>query len=281
MTAAPEWFEWAVTQPQRSHFVESAGARVHYASWNADEHHKPPLLLAHGFLGNTHWWDFIAPFLTERHRVFAIDFSGMGKSAHRGEYANDVFSDDLAAVLRAISAEPAVVVAHSFGGSRMLQACAQMPELFSHAVVLDSYVQLQGEAPPRAERRPAPRPYADEATALSKFRLLPEQACEPWMMDYLARHSLMKIDAGWTWTFDPELRHLAPVEGDENSLKSITVPVTYIHAERSSIVSAKRAQRIVGALPGARGPITLTRAHHHMMLDQPLALVAALRTLLA
>jgi pimeloyl-ACP methyl ester carboxylesterase len=77
------------------------------------------------------------------------------------------------------------------------------------------------------------------------------------------------------------LRQLPPPEGDARMLQRIRVPVDYVHAECSSIVSAERACRIAAAIPGARGPVTLARAHHHLMLDQPLALVAALRGLLA
>ncbi len=279
--SAPEWFDWAVRQPRLSHFADSAGARVHYMSWNAGEQHKPCLLLVHGFLGQSHWWDFIAPFLTEKHRVFAMDFSGMGESDHRAHYSPEVFNEDMAAVLRATSAGPAVVVAHSFGGSRLLQACSTMPELFSHAIVLDSYVQMEGEEQPRANRRPAPRPYPDEATALAKFRLLPEQPCEPWLLDYLARHSLRQADDGWVWSFDPALRHLQPAVGIRDTLRKLLVPVTYVHAESSNVVSSERARSIVEGIPGARGPITLPRTCHHMMLDQPLALISVLRALLA
>ena len=41
------------------------------------------------------------------------------------------------------------------------------------------------------------------------------------------------------------------------------------------------AERIVACLRHGRGPIVIPQAHHYLMLDQPLALVAALRALLA
>jgi pimeloyl-ACP methyl ester carboxylesterase len=278
---APAWFNWAMNQPRRSHFTEASGTAVHYVSWNADEVHKPPLLLAHGFLGHAHWWDFIAPFLTERFRVFALDFSGMGYSGHRPEYRVDVFVQDLAAVVDAIGDERCILVGHSFGGSRVLQACAAIPERIARAIVLDSFFQLEGETLPRVERRPAPRPYPDWLTALSRFRLVPEQDCEPWLLEHLAQTSLRETPEGWTWRFDPNLRTIQPVEGDERLLASITVPVSYVHAESSSVVTADRAQRIVAAIPGAKGPVTMPRAGHHMMLDHPLALIGVLRALLA
>jgi len=281
MTGTPEWFEWAVSRPCRSHFTDSSGTRIHYASWNADDTAKPGLLFAHGFLGHSHWWDFIAPFFTERFRVYALDFSGMGESEARHEYRNDSFVSDLVAVLRDAGIAPGVVVGHSFGGSRLLQACSLVPEVLRRAIVLDSYFTMADEEPPVVQRRPAPRPYADEATGIERFRLVPEQDCPPWLLNHLARHSLRQTEAGWVWRFDPMLRQLQPPEGDAHMLERIRVPVDYVHAECSAVIGADRARSIVASIPGARGPITLPRAHHHLMLDQPLALVGVLRALLA
>lgn len=280
-STAPEWFDWAVSQPRRSHFTDSDGTRIHYASWNAGDTDKPGLLFAHGFLGHSHWWDFIAPFFTERFRVFALDLSGMGDSEARGVYLGDSFVSDIAAVLRDAGIAPGIVVGHSFGGSRLLQACALVPEVIRRAIVLDSYFTLDGELHPPGDRRPAPRPYPDEATGITRFRLMPPQDCAPWLMDYLARHSLRQTDAGWVWRFDPMLRHLPPPDGNQRLLRRLKVQVDYVHAECSAVVSAERARGIVAAISNARGPVTLARAHHHLMLDQPLALIGVLRALLA
>jgi len=282
LSAAPSWFQWAVRQPRSSHFALSGGTRIHYAGWNHDDKAKPGLLFLHGFLGHSHWWDFIAPFFTARFRVYALDFSGMGDSDARTDYPMGSFIGDIAAVMRHAGIAPGIAIGHSFGGSRLLQACALAPETIRRAIVLDSFFALDPKEPrPAHDRRPAPRPYPDQAAGLARFRLLPPQECPPWIFDHIARHSLRQTQEGWTWRFDPRLRQLPPPEGDRELLERIRVPVDYVRAEGSSIVSAERARGIVAAIPGARGPFTLTRAHHHLMLDQPLALMATLKTLLA
>ncbi|WP_028223034.1 alpha/beta fold hydrolase [Paraburkholderia oxyphila] len=278
---SPSWFNSAIRQPRSSHFTESSGAAVHYVSWNAADTHKPPLVFAHGFLGHTHWWDFIAPFFIERFRVFALDFSGMGESGYRREYANEMFVRDLVAVVDTIDSGPCTVVGHSFGGSRLLRACATFPDRLSHAIVLDSHFKVRGNTSPAVERRPPPRPYPDRHTAIGRFRLTPEQNCPAWLLEYLAQTSLRQTAGGWVWRFDPKLRDLQLVEEDERLLSRITVPISYVHAELSSVVNADLAHRIVAAIPRAKGPITMPGAGHHMMLDQPLALVGVLRALLA
>ena len=282
--ARPEWFEWALAQARTSHFVDSGGARIHYAAWNAADTDKPGLLFAHGFLGHSRWWDFIAPFFMEHHRVFALDFSGMGESDHRAAYTGDCFVDDLAAVLAAMQAPgsaASAVVGHSFGGARLLQACTQIPQAINHAIVLDSFAQFHGDESPRHPYSAAPAPTPDRKTTLARFRLLPPQPCEPCLFEHVARHSLRQVDAGWTWCFDPALRELRPEAISPASLARVAVPVDYVHAEASAVVSAERARRIADALPRGRGPITMPRAGHHLMLDQPLALIGVLRALLA
>jgi pimeloyl-ACP methyl ester carboxylesterase len=284
IAAQPAWLSWALAQARASHFTDSAGTRIHYAAWNADETDKPGLLLAHGFLGHSHWWDFIAPFFTEHHRVFALDFSGMGQSGHRASYSADCFVDDLAAVLQAIQRPglPAsTVIGHSFGGARLLQACAQIPQAIGHAIVLDSFAKFPGDQLTPYPYSPAPEPTPDRETTLARFRLLPPQHCEPGLFDHVARHSLRRVEAGWTWCFDPALRQHRPEAIDPDLLGRADVPVDYVHAEASAVVSAERARRIAGALRRGRGPITMPRAGHHLMLDQPLALVGVLRALLA
>src|SRR5262249_30582142 len=73
-----------------------------------------------------------------------------------------------------------------------------------------------------------------------------------------------------------------PIEPDGASvLGRIRVPLDFVCGEKSAIVPAWRALRTVDCVPRARGPVVIPQAHHHVMLDQPLALIATLRALLA
>jgi pimeloyl-ACP methyl ester carboxylesterase len=83
------------------------------------------------------------------------------------------------------------------------------------------------------------------------------------------------------WKFDPNLPGIAAREGNMRQLLSaVDTPVDYVYGECSSLVDAGRAQRIVGALPCGRGPFAVPNGHHHVMLDQPIALISTLRKLL-
>lgn len=282
---APGWFKDAVSRPRSRHAVASAGQHLHVAGWNADDTDKAPLLFVHGFRGNSHWWDFIAPFFTGSHRVFAMDFSGMGESDRRPVYEPHHFFGDVAAVARWLKADaggrPVTVVGHSFGGSRTLEACGRHPGLIDHAIVLDSMLRLASDPQHAPQPLGRPTPYLDEASAVARFRLLPEQPALPCLRDHIARHAVAPVAGGWSWQFDLALPTALEFGVAEELLPAVRSRVDLVRGELSQVLSAERAGRIAALLPALRGPIVMPQTHHHLMLDQPLALVSTLRTLLA
>ncbi len=281
----PPWFAWALAQEARDGFVDANGVRLHYLEWNADDTDKPVLLFVHGFRAHARWWDWIAPYFLQTHRVVALDLSGMGDSAWRETYSAPILAGDISAFIDALGLKGLTIVAHSYGGLTALRAASMRPELFGRVIVLDTFVIFAGATikldPPRLGGGPA---YPDRAAARARYRLLPPQPAplSP-LIDHIASHS-MKVDAdgGVRWKFDSRLNgedtHL--YDGDE-MLARITAPVDYVFGECSALVDAEHAQRIVDGIPTARGPIVIPTGHHHLMLDQPLALVATLKALLA
>jgi len=278
---APHWFTQALQHPAREHAVSSAGVQLRYRSWNADDRSKPPLVLVHGHRGHARWWDFTAPMLTAWHRVYALDLTGMGDSDHRTEYTADHHCNDIAAVIRAAGGGAATVIGHSYGGIRLLRLCRDQPDLVRHAILVDSKVTVFDDDPvsafPTVGR---PTPYPDYATARSRFVLMPNQTALTYALEHVAHHSLKRADGGWTWKADRRLPAILEADGAA-LLQQIRVPVDYIYGQNSALVSRARAQRIVELLRRSRPAIEVPQAGHHLMLDQPLALVVALRTLLA
>ena len=265
--------------------MELRGSRVHYRVWSQGV--GPLLLLVHGFRGHTHWWDWIAPAFRAEYDVLALDLSGMGDSEWRPTYEPDTYARDILGLVETLGVGPALVVGHSFGGGSLLRACAidsshgRAPRI-GQAIVVDSWVRLTGHPMPPGSARPGVGgPYKDFETARRRFRLSPVQdVADPAMLDYLARHSMRQTDEGWRWKFDPNLpspdhRDMADV------LRRISTPVDIVYGELSSIVDRRRAEACVEALQRGRGPVAVPRAKHHLMFDQPLAFIAALRALLA
>jgi len=278
----PDWFLQAIAQPKTSHFATTPdGCRIHYVCWNEREREKPGLLFVHGYRAHAHVWDFIAPYFTENYRVAALDLSGMGDSDRRSDYAYRVFGEDIRAVIEDAGLAPATLVAHSFGGSRAVQFAATYPDLLQRLVIVDSMIPLaaidQIREIPRVGRA---APYPDYATIVSRYRLLPEQPAPAWAVAYMAHHSVREIEGGWTWKFDLDLPAGRVEFATEKFLPQLKMPTDQIVGAKSAIVDGPRVGLIARAIGQGRRPIYIPEAHHHVMLDQPLAFIAALRALL-
>jgi pimeloyl-ACP methyl ester carboxylesterase len=282
--ARPAWFDWALEHPGRSHYIDANGSRLHLLSWNYEARDKPVLLFVHGFRGHAHWWDFIAPFFAEQYRVIAMDLSGMGDSAHRASYGPQTLADDVIAVAEWLETPRLIAIGHSYGGSRVLRACADRPELFERLVIIDSYVVFSDQEPLREPGKiRGDREYPDIETAVARFRLLPPQAdAMPCLVEHVARHSVRETATGVRWKFDVNLPPGGAREADgEQLLARIRRPVDYLFGERSVVVNPALARRVASYLKDVRGPIAIPHGHHHLMFDQPIALISTLRALLA
>jgi pimeloyl-ACP methyl ester carboxylesterase len=280
----PDWFHRALAYRAESHRADVNGNRLHYLAWNAERRDRPLLLFVHGFRAHARWWDFIAPFFTASHQVIALDLSGMGDSGWRDGYSAEQLAGDVTGLIEALDLGPATVVAHSYGGLCTLRAAAARGDLFTRIVTLDTFVLFEDTViPDSASRISGARTYPDYDSARLRYRLLPPQpqplACT---VEHVARHSLCPADGGLRWKFDPRLQEPSAHARDGDALlRRVATPVDYVYGERSALIDVTQAQRITAALRHGRGPIAIPGGHHHLMLDQPLALIAGLRGLLA
>jgi len=281
-TAAPEWFTRAIAAPAESRFAQVDGTPIHYLSWNAADTHKPALLFAHGFRAHARWWSFIAPFFLSRFRIVSLDFAGMGDSGSRPEYLPLGFAHDIIGVLDHAGIGKATLIGHSFGGGRVARASAEFPERVTRTVIIDSHMRLSDEKRSTRPFEIGPRRvYPTFEAARARFRLVPpENRTAPCILDYVARHSLKEIEGGWTWKFDERLMPKHDDAKARDILGAIQAPVTFIYGDASAIVSRQHAHDIVSCLRNGHGPIAIPESHHHVLLDQPLSLVAALRGVL-
>ena len=284
---APDWFSDAVNTPYTEHFVTVEGVRIRYQTWG--EHGRPGLLLSHGNGAHAHWYDFIAPALAEQYFVVAMTFSGMGDSGWRDQYGFPKFSAEQIAVcedsgLFEGAAKP-VIVAHSFGGFITLHTARQHSDRFAGVVIVDSGLRPpedEWDGPPRKVR--GNRAYATLTAALSRFRLAPPQPCENhFIVDYIARHSLKQVETdsgqtGWIWKFDPHMMTNFSFEKmSTNMLDGISCRVAMMRGADSVLVT----DRIWDYMRSLRPDMEMTSipdAQHHVMLDQPLAFIDAIKT---
>ena len=281
---APEWFKRAVAHPRKDCEVEVEGCPIHYLRWG--DSGKPGLLLVHGSGAHAHWWDFIAPYFSEHYCVAAIDLSGMGDSGHRRSYSPEIFAHELISVCTDAGFQrDTVVIGHSFGGFVALKTGLLYGDKLQGVVLVDSPVRppdYEWERDPKYSPIQRKKLYPDFETALARFRLVPAQPCEnKFILDYIASHSLVKVDGGWSWKFDDQLFNGFKIGNTSEDLSNLACRVGVIYGENSQLFSQEIVDYMFKVLDSSVPFVAIPEAQHHLLLDQPLAFVSAIRTLLA
>jgi pimeloyl-ACP methyl ester carboxylesterase len=301
---APAWFVDAMEKRPETDLVEVAGAKIETLTWG--ERGKPGLLLLHGNGAHAGWWRFIAPFLAEDYRVCALSWGGMGGSDWRETYTTETFIAEAltsadAAGLFDSDVKP-VFAGHSFGGHIAIFIAARHGERLRATIIIDPPIFTperiaERRARPRKERvYHSHRVYASLEQALARFRFAPMQRCDNlFIADAIARESLKQVDGksddrksedgksadGWTWRFDPFLWKNLRLSESTPLIKETRSPMALVRGDRSRLIRADDAAYAMSLLPPGAPHIAIPDADHHVMVDQPLALVAALRGLLA
>ena len=280
----PDWFVKALATEPQARSVPVDGADISYLAWGDPS--ERGIVLVHGGGAHAHWWDHIAPLLTRDRRVLAVDLSGHGDSGRRDDYSLDVWSREILAVAAdAGLSEPPIVIGHSMGGFVTLRLASLYGSKIAGAVVIDSPVRdrdLTPEENAARERRAfGPlRVYPTRDDAIAHFRPVPPQPALPWIAAHIAATSVRPAadGPGWTWKFDRKIFARAPFGAA--LLTRLDCRVALFRAEHG-IVSVQMSQTMYDRLGRVAPVIEIPAAGHHIMLDQPVALIAALRTLLS
>jgi pimeloyl-ACP methyl ester carboxylesterase len=295
---APEWFMAAIADVPQRRMVPVAGTDIELLTWG--EIGRPGLMLVHGAGAHADWWSYTAPLLAQTHRVAALSLSGMGNSGWRERYDFPIFAEEIHAAAQAAGLYEArtrpIFVGHSFGGAQVFYSAALHPERMAGAIVIDSSLGVLLSDPPAGGgpavapvTRTKPNPvYPTFEAALARFRLSPPQAPRSlFAADFIARRSLRPAPLpdgagmGWTWKFDPffwlniERAELADLALDR------APPMVEILGENSVLSTRRKAGLAPRIVPAGAPCIAIPDSEHHVMADQPLALVASLRSVLA
>ena len=274
----PGWFFEAVETPSQQGSVVVDDCDVSFRTWGDSS--MPGMLLIHGMNAHSHWWDFIAPRLTHQYRVVAMDLTGMGDSDYRHAYDSTTYADEIVSVCDAAGLnQDVIVVGHSFGGVMATKAANLYPERFGALILADSGLRHPDEPiPDRPHMGGRAKAYPDKTTALQRFRLQPPQTCEnTYILEYIARHSLMPVDGGWAWKFDEDLpATIKDAERVADDYSSLRLPVGLIYGADSELFSARTLEHMIELIHQEFPYVAIENAQHHLFLDQPLAFVDAL-----
>jgi pimeloyl-ACP methyl ester carboxylesterase len=285
--AAPDWFDWAVAQEPQVRRIPAAEAQIELLTWG--EVGKPGLMLLHGNWAHAHWWRHIAPFFAADYRVAAISWSGMGGSDWRERYLNELFVreafEGAAAAGLFEAAEAPVFIGHSFGGD-LAWVCAGSDEgeRLKAVITLDTVARAADDTPPPLLG--PRRVYRTLEEAIASFRLAPRGARPaPRITDLIARYAFAEVEAegqrGWALKFDPLLWSKYERGASRDHIAKARCPLAAVWAENTLRLPGSLVPGTREALPAESTTWVIPDSGHHLMVDQPIALVASLRAWLA
>jgi pimeloyl-ACP methyl ester carboxylesterase len=278
----PEWFTKALATAPEAGTVAVDGTAISYLAWGGPSDRG--IVLVHGGGAHAHWWDHIGPLLAPDRRVVALDLSGHGDSGRRDAYSLDAWAREILAVAADAGVTgPPIVIGHSMGGLVTLRLASLYGPKIAGAVIIDSPVRdrdLTPEETAARERRAfGPlRVYPSREAAIQRFRPVPPQPTLPYISAHIAETSVRPAEGGWTWKFDPRIFGREPFGAA--LLTRLDCRVALFRAEHG-IMSVQMSEVMYDRLGRVAPVIEIPAAGHHIMLDQPVALIAALRTLLS
>jgi len=276
----PAWFSAALDAAAQERSIVVEGTSIAYRAWGDPA--MRTIVLVHGGAAHSRWWDHIAPLLAAGWRVVALDLSGHGDSGRRDRYSLDTWAREvLAVVADAGTAASTVVIGHSMGGLVTLRLATLAGARIAGAVAIDSPVRDMAPEDRAARQHRAFGPlrvYPTREAVIARFRPIPDQPTLAYIADHVAATSVRPAEGGWTWKFDPQVfarDHLTP-----ELLTRLDCRVALFRAEHG-LVTPQQGEVLYDRLGRVAPVIEIPVAGHHIMLDQPVALAAALRTLLA
>ncbi len=294
----PLWFTRALAAPHEDRTVMVDGIPIHYLLWGAPklgEAPKPGIVFVHGNGAHAQWFAHIAPYLTDRFQVAAMDLGGMGESGWRPDrYTRESYAKEIFSITQDAQMAPGYIVGHSFGGFVSLVAASTYGAQLGGVVLVDFGVRPPGEHEEWFKDNPPPRPtriYPDYETALGRFRLAPDQPlANRFIFDHIARESLREVTpepdhlgrtaegTGWTWKFDPKIFY-GLVLGDDLNERFVNMPCH--KAVVMGGLSWNGRQEVMDyhrEIGGLETPVfSIPEARHHVMLDQPHAFTMAIQ----
>ena len=114
-------------------FLDLPETRLYYTAGGAG----PPLVLVHGYTGDSFDWSWVLPTLYRHFRVVAYDRRGEGRSDLAPDYSLASQVGDLLGVIEALELEGPIVVGHSMGGAIVSSLAVEHPGRVRAIVVLD------------------------------------------------------------------------------------------------------------------------------------------------
>lgn len=225
----------------------------------------PSLVLVHGTTADHTRWAPVLDGLSAMAHVYAVDRRGRGASGDGPEYSWEREAEDIAAVVDAVP-RPVVLLGHSFGGARSLDAVATAGCRPDALAVYEPALAVNG-------------PFAEDgiralnalAAAGDDEKLLVEFFTK---MAGVSEAELPVMMAAPSWAARVKAAHTIPREYDAVNTRgfdaaalgaAVTMPFTVMKGTEGSPELMAAADAVHAAVPGSR--LVVFEGHGHAVMD--------------
>ncbi len=116
-------------------FIKYRNSKIHFQTYGDGE----PLVLLHGFLLSSTYWEKLIPKLSKKNQVITIDLPGHGKSECVSEtHSMELMADIVHFILEKLKIEEANFMGHSMGGYIALAFAEKYESKINTLVLLNS-----------------------------------------------------------------------------------------------------------------------------------------------
>jgi pimeloyl-ACP methyl ester carboxylesterase len=276
----PDWYRVLDLEPAEEFRPVVEGAAIEVLAWG--EKGLPGLLLAHGNAAHARWWGPVAPLLARDYRVVSLSYSGMGGSDWRPAYSFGLQVKELFAAARAgglfEASQPPVFVGHSFGARAVARALHERGAELTGGVIVDGTLLPARDIQDRIVKE---QYFENAVDALKRFNLKPPQRCDNlYILDDVARASIVETGKGWRWRFDPDVRRHFDLQDVWSLIAEPNARLAFVYGQDSAMINAEVLNAQRKQVPAGTPFVGIPAAGHHIMFDQPLALAAVLAALM-
>lgn len=269
------------------------GLKLHYRDYCGPSD-RPPVLCLHGLTRNARDFADLAARLSGNWRVLAVDFRGRGESERdprSGNYVPPTYAADVLQLLDELSIPEAVFIGTSLGGVVTMIVAAFARQRIAAAVLNDIGPDLDQAGLERIRSYVGdPVAFADWDEAAEKLSarhadVHPGYSSEDWLgyAKRVARETSCGIE------FDYDMAIAEPFNAmDEKTANAASAwplfaklagkPLLILRGERSDLLSAQTAAKMVEAVAGAE-LVTVSNVGHAPDLDEPESVAAVDRLL--
>lgn len=267
----------------RSQFLEVNGVKLHCLEWGPTD--APPLILLHAAPLNARVWEAFGRSMAPHYRVVAPDARGFGDSQWSDAYSDDLFVEDLRALVIALGLRQPILCGNSMGGTLAYYYAGMYADDVSRLILVDTG---PGEKPDAAAGPAGSRPGGPPPMPAGPFSS-PEEAAarvpaafgQPFIKAMI-QHNLRQAPGGqWHWKHDPRVMGAA-----ERSARdprkwprwlAVRCPSLVLRGERSPALPQRIAEQMVSENSHA-SLVVVPNAAHFIPLEQPAAFETAIRT---